>query len=72
MRYITRETLLARLRSNAQTTIFIPPGEVIDADTDPDNPVHLRLVWRGQTLRAEKPELSRSTEAAEPTLNFTT
>lgn len=68
MRYITRATLLARNQSNSWTTIFIPPGELIEADSDPDNPVSVRLRWRGQNLQVAEMDLSRSTERAEPTL----
>jgi hypothetical protein len=68
MRYITRATLLARLRSNAWATIFIPPGEVIEADRDPDNPITVHLLWRGQNLRVAEPDLAKSTEIAEPSL----
>jgi hypothetical protein len=68
MRYITRATLLARQQSNAWTTIFIPPGEVVDTQTDPENPVTVRLLWRGQRLRVAEPDLSRSTDLAEPAL----
>lgn len=69
MRYITRATLLTRIASNASTSIFIPPGEVIEAEADPDNPVTVRLTWRGQQLRADRPEVARSASAAEAALS---
>jgi hypothetical protein len=65
MRYITRATLVARLRSNSSTNIFIPPGEVVDTESDPDNPAGVRLYWRGQSLRTDDREIADSTEAAE-------
>ena len=68
MRYITRATLVAHLRSNTRATIFIPPGEMIEADSDPENPINFRLLWRGQNLRVAEPDLSRSTELAKPVL----
>jgi hypothetical protein len=68
MRYITRATLVARLRSNAWATIFIPPGEVIEADKDPENQSTVQLLWRGQNLRVAEPDLATSTEIAEPSL----
>ena len=68
MRYITRATLVARLRSNAWATIFIPPGEVIEADKDPENHATVHLLWRDQSLRVAEPDLANSTEIAEPSL----
>jgi hypothetical protein len=65
MRYITRAPLIARLRSNSLTTIFIPPGELLDAVSDPESPILLRIKWRGQDLRADRPEVDRTAERTE-------
>jgi hypothetical protein len=42
------------------TSIFIPPGEELEAKADPDNPVVIHLRWRGQELETAEPELTRS------------